>query len=110
MIDGVHLFYRAVQHAALDRKVLHQLADAQQWLAHLLAQYSTQATLCPVSTVRSSGTACVHAGVAKLQRGAKRQPGGGSMRPGTTPEIASRRVRLPASLSMRGIERIRPCV
>src|SRR5690242_13726315 len=110
VIDRVHLVHSATQHTTFDREVFHQLAHAEQWLAHLLAQYSTQATLWPVSTVRSSGTAAVHPGVANLQRGAKRQPGGGLIKPGTTPEIASRRARLPASLSMRGIERIRPWV
>src|SRR5690348_13122198 len=110
MIDRVHLVHCAAQHPAFDREVLHQPADAQQWLAHLLAQYSTQATLWPVSTVRSAGRDAGHCVDDDLQRGAKRQPAAGCIEPGTTPNIASRRVRLPTSLSMRVIERIRPCV
>ena len=47
---------------------------------------------------------------AKRQREAKRQPGGGSRRRGTVPPIASRRVLCAAARSMRGIERMSPCV
>ena len=48
--------------------------------------------------------------MANVQRGAKRQPAGGLIRLGTEPPIASSRVLCVAVESMRGIERIRPCV
>ena len=113
-IDRVDLVDLAPEHAAPHREVLDQFVDAQQWLGHRMIdsdrQYRMQATLWPASTVRSAGSASVQAGCANRQRGANRQPGGGSIRLGTMPPIASSRTRLPALRSMRGIERIRPCV
>src|SRR5205807_7311315 len=90
--------------SAFDREVFDQVGDPQQRLAH-----STHATLWRGATSRSGGIAWVQTGIAKRQRGAKRQPGGSSARLGTVPGIASRRVLTPA-LSTRGIERMSPCV
>jgi hypothetical protein len=52
----------------------------------------------------------MHFGMANLQRGANRHPGGGLSRLGTTPGIASSRALRVTAVSMRGIERMRPCV
>ena len=64
----------------------------------------------PGAISRSSGSCSVQRAKAKRQRGAKRQPGAGLIRIGTEPPIASSRVLCALSRSMRGIERIRPCV
>src|SRR5215207_2305437 len=113
-VDGVHPFDVAREQAALHREALHERLDAQQRLRHAarprLASCSTQATLWPGVTSTSGGVALTQAALAKRQRAENRQPGGGSRRRGTTPAIVSRRVLWVAARSMRGIERMRPCV
>ena len=69
-----------------------------------------QRTLWPGTGSRSAGVAATHSGTAYLQRGAKRQPSAGSISFGTVPGICSSRTLCSAAVSMRGIERIRPCV
>src|SRR5262249_26447874 len=68
-VDRVHAADLARQQATLDREVLDQLLDAQQWLAgiqyraHAGISSSTHATLWPGATVRSGGVAAVHLGI-----------------------------------------------
>ena len=69
-----------------------------------------QRTLWPGAGSRSAGVAATHSGTAYLQRGAKRQPSAGSISFGTVPGICSSRTFCSAAVSMRGIERISPCV
>src|SRR5574337_248688 len=90
---------------ALELIGLDQALDLQQRRVHRM-----HADLCCGATSRSGGVAAVHAARANLQRGAKRQPSGGSTSLGTVPGIASSRCLCSAARSMRGIERISPWV
>ena len=109
-VDRVHALDGAREQAALDREMLDQTGDFAAAVRHAASHHRDAGDLVArAPTSRSGGMARVQAVVAKRQRGAKRQPGGGSSRFGTTPAIASRRVFSPAR-SRRGIERIRPWV
>ena len=114
-VDRMHLSTSRRKQTALDREVLDQIRDAQQrrahrgWRSTSRSQDARHLVAGRDLAQPRHGLACRPA-CANLQRGAKRQPGGGSTRLGTTPGIASRRVLLPGVRSMRGIERIRPCV
>src|SRR6185369_15002355 len=109
-VDGVHGARLATaEQAALQRKLLGQLRHAKQRrvrrgdFAHdAVASAWMQATLCPASISRRGGCARRHSSVAKLQRGAKRQPGGGLISRGTTPAMVESRVLRTAAVSMRG--------
>src|SRR5205807_2043413 len=99
-IDRMHPLDLAREQPALHRVVLDQLPDAQQRLAGgailQVGAHNTQATLWFGPIWRSGGVAAMHIGMANWQRAAKRHPGAGSTRLGTTPAIAARRVLRPA--------------
>src|SRR5262249_12043970 len=103
----------AAEQTAREGKPLAQLRHLEQRLAlgrlglRVVAAWR-QATFGAASISRSAGCATRHSSVAKPQRGAKRQPGGGLISRGTTPAMVESRVLRTAAVSMRGIERISP--
>src|SRR5215831_169051 len=107
-MDGSGL---TLQHPAADRKCLGEVADVEERRVHCsVSSARMHATLWPASMSRSRGCARRQSSMAKRQRGAKRQPAGGSISFGSVPAIVSSLSLRAAARSMRGIERIRPCV
>src|SRR4029453_5283607 len=103
--------HRAGKDAAADDEMLHQIFHAQHRFGHgAFGPYKTHATLWAAAISRSGGTASRQAARANGQRGANRQPGTGWTGLGTTPAIDSRRDLWVAARSIRGIDRISPCV
>ena len=90
-VDSVNAAGLAAEQAAFDRKLLGQVPDPEQRLTHGTTVCSAwiHATLWPGSSSRKAGGASLHSSVAKPQRGAKRQPAGGSISFGTLPAMVS---------------------
>src|SRR5262249_10239212 len=111
ILDGAHHADQlSSQHAARHRKMLDEAIDLEDWrLAH--AAISTgafqQATRWEAVMSRSGGGASRQRPSAKGHRGAKRQPFGWLLAPGTVPSMVASRAR---STSSRGIEPKSPIV
>src|SRR5262249_16007211 len=114
-IDRMDALHLALEQSPLDGELLHEVADLEKIVGHggqavpaAMSSARMQRTLWPRLISRSSGVAARHSSIAWGQRAAKRQPGRGSSRLGTTPGIASSLRVPPSAESIRGIDLINP--